>query len=134
MRIYNYLFYKSYQMAVRSRNFDDMPVLGALGFVGLCLMFNLFTIALVLEGFEVIKLTLEKEYKFPFALALVLLLLLYYLFNGRYRIIIKKYEKREQEKGIGLHPILIIITYYGISTGLMFLAALFKNGDWIFSK
>ncbi len=30
MKIYNYLFYKSYQMGERSKNFEGMPILGGI--------------------------------------------------------------------------------------------------------
>ncbi len=134
MKIYNYLFYKSYQLAIKSRNFDDMPVLGGIIFLVLCLMLNLFTIMLTLEGFELAEFTLDKQYKYLFSLALVLILLLYYLQGNRYKRIIEHYYKMENTKGDGLHPILVIAFYYISSFGLLLLAGLFKNGDWIFSK
>ena len=134
MRIYNYLFYKSYQLAIKSRNFDEMPVLGGITFLGLCLMFNFFTIVLTLEGFGLAEFTFDKKYKFLFALALVLIILFYYHQGDRYKRIIEHYNKIETRKGIGLHPILVIALYYLSSFGLLLLAGLFKNGDWIFSK
>jgi hypothetical protein len=134
MKVYNYLFYKSYQLAVRSKNFEDMPALGGIIFVVACIMFNIFTISLALEGFGFSHISFKKEYKYPFALMLVLVILMYYLLNGRYKKIIKKYEDRERELGIGIHPIFVIFAYYGISFGLMLLAGLFKNGDWIFTS
>jgi hypothetical protein len=133
MGVYNYLFYKSYQLAVRSKNFDDMPVLGGIIFVVACIMFNIFTVVLVLEGLGVSDISFKKEYKYPFALVMVLVVLMYYLLNGRYKNIIKKYEDRERELGKGIHPIFVIIVYYVVSFGLGMLAAMFKNGDWIFS-
>lgn len=133
MRVYNYLFYKSYQLAVRSKNFDDMPALGGIIFVVACVMFNIFTISLVLEGLGVIDISFKKEYQYSFTLVLVLLILMYYLLNGRYKNIVKEYENRERALGKGIHPIFVIIVYYIISFGLLLLAGLFKNGDWIFS-
>ncbi|WP_209332464.1 hypothetical protein [Lunatimonas salinarum] len=111
-----------------------MPVLGGIIFVVACIMFNIFTVSLVLEGFGVSDISFKKEYKYPFALVLVLLILMYFLLNGRYKNIIKEYEDREIKLGKGIHPIFVIILYYGISFGLMLLAGLFKNGDWIFSQ
>ena len=99
MSVYNYLFYKSYQLAVRSKNFDDMPVLGAIIFVVACVMFNIFTISLILEGLGVIDISFKKEYKFPFSIVLVLIILMYYRHKDRYNNIIKKYENRERELG-----------------------------------
>jgi len=95
MKIYNYLFYKSYQLAIKSRNFDDMPVLGGIIFLVLCLMFNLFTIMLTLEGFGLIDINLDEKYKYLFSLALMLTVLFYYLQGNRYERIIEHYHKME---------------------------------------
>jgi uncharacterized protein YacL len=134
MKVYNYLFFKGYQLAVRSRNFDDMPVLGAIVFVVLCIMFNIFTVFFLLEGLGWTDVSFEKKYKLPFVLGLVIVILLYYLFKKRYIKILEKYEQQERVHGIGLHPVLVFIMYYGISFGLMLLAGLYKNGDWIFGR
>jgi NADH:ubiquinone oxidoreductase subunit 6 (subunit J) len=133
MKVYDFLFYKSYKLAIRSKNFDDMPALGGVIFVVACLMFNIFTVFLVLEGFEIIKVSFEKKYKYPLVFSLVILILIYYLFKDNYKRIIKKYEDREKEANNITHPIFVIIGYYVISFCLMLLAGLFKNGDWIFS-
>jgi hypothetical protein len=133
MRVYNYLFYKSYQLAVWSKNFEDIPVLGGIIYVVPCIMFNIFTVSLVLEGFGLSYINFKKEYKYPFTLVLVLVIFMYYHFNGRYKNILKEYEDREKVLGKGIHPIFVIIAYYGISFGLLLIAGLFKNGDWIFS-
>ncbi|MFN3998062.1 hypothetical protein [Algoriphagus sp.] len=110
-----------------------MPALGGIIFVVACVMFNIFTISLLLEGFGIIDISFKKEYKYPFALVLVLVILLYYLLNCRYKSIVQKYEGKERESGKGIHPVFVIVIYYGISFGLMLLAGLFKNKDWIFS-
>lgn len=133
MKIYNYLFYKSYILAKHSRNFDDMPVLGGIIFVVACVMFNTFTVVGLLGGNEIISVDLIEKYKFPFAFALVGIMLGYYLFKGRYKRIIEKYEQSKSGKP-QLHPIFVIIIYYGISFGLLLLAGLYKNQDWIFVR
>ncbi len=134
MRVYNYLFYKSYQLAVRSKNFDDMPALGGIIYVVACIMFNIFTISFVLKGFGISDISFRKEYKFAFGLVLVVVILMYYLYNGRYKKIIEKYESKERALGKSIHPIFVIIAYCGTSVGFMFLAGLFRHGLWIFSK
>jgi hypothetical protein len=134
MMIYNYLFFKGYQLAVRSRNFDDMPVLGAIIFVVSCVMFNIFTVFLLLEGSGWAEGSFKKEYKFSFSLGLTLTVLFYYLYQGRYKKVLERYEQKERARGIGVHPVLIFVIYYGISFGLMLLAGIYKNGDWIFNK
>jgi hypothetical protein len=74
----------------------------------------------------------KKEYKYIFTFSLLGFLLLYYLYNGRYKRIIEKFEQRK--KGKSIHPIIVIIIYFGISFGLLLLAGLYKNHDWIFAQ
>jgi hypothetical protein len=132
MRIYNFLFYYSYVLAQRSRNFDDIPALGGLIFVAACIMLNIFTIVGFIEGLGInTGIEFKKQYKYLFSLSLVGALLFYYMYNGRYKRIIEKF--RNNDSRINIHPIIVIILYYGISVFLMFLAATFKNHDWIFS-
>jgi len=134
MRIYNYLFYKTYVLALRSKNFDDIPALGGLIFVVLCVIFNIFTLAFLFEGLGIIDdVSFKKEYKYVFSLALVLLLLWYYMYKGRYKKIVSYYEQKNKGES-QLHPIIVIIIYYGISFGLGMLAAMYKNHDWIFAQ
>ena len=132
MIVYDYLFYKSYILAKRSRNFDDMPILGGIIFVIACVMFNIFAITQVLERVGIFDVEFQKKYKFPFALVLVGIILGYYLFKGRYKKIIEKYDQYKKRR-LQLHPIIVIIIYYGISFGLLLLAGLYKNRDWIFA-
>ena len=132
MKIYNYLFYKTYLLAQHSRNFDDIPALGGLIFVAACLMFNLFTIVGFIEGLGIdTGIEFKKQYKYLFSLSIVVVLLFYYMHKGRYKRIIEKF--RNNDSRINIHPIIVIILYYGISVFLMFLAATFKNHDWIFA-
>lgn len=132
MKIYNYLFYKTYLLTQRSKNFEDMPALGGLLFVAACLMFNIFTVFGLLDAWGVnTGIEYQKEYKFIFSVSLVVFLLLYYLYKGRYKRIIEKFEQKK--KGISMHPIIVIIVYYGISFGLLLFAGMYKNHDWIFN-
>ena len=121
-------------MAVRSGNFDDLPVLGAILFVGFGLMLNFFSIMFFLTGIDLLQVSFDTKYRFIFSLGLVLVLLAYYLYKDRYKAILSKYEKREQLQKKGIHPIIVFVLYYSISAGLLLLAGIFKNGDWIFSK
>ncbi|MFN6379727.1 MAG: hypothetical protein ACK4WD_10645 [Flavobacteriales bacterium] len=131
--IYDYLFFKSYQLGKRSRNFEDIPVLAGVIWVGACFMFNIYTIAMLAEalgysgGF-----VFEKKYKYIFSLGLVLLLIFYYSYKGRYKTIIERYEEKERMKGKGIHPVLVITFYYVASFLIGMLTAMFKNGDGVF--
>lgn len=132
MRIYNYLFYKTYILSQRSKNFDDVPVLGGLLFILPCMMFNIFTIFMLLSAWDIYTgIEFKKEYKYIFTFFLLIFLLLYYLYKGRYKRIVEKYKQKE--KGISIHPIIVIIVYYGVSFGLLLIAGMYKNHDWIFA-
>lgn len=133
--MYDYLFYKSYQLGKRSRNFEDIPVLAGVIWVGACFMFNIFTVLILLESLGYSRnFIFNKKYKFIFSLSLVLILIFNYSFRGRYKKILERYEEKERRKRKGFHPIIVIAFYYLVSFGLLLLAGLYKNGDWIFSK
>lgn len=134
MRIYNYLFYKSFVAAKKSKNFDDIPVLGGLMFLSLCVEFNIFTVFGFIEGLGLNSgIDSILKYKWIFAFGLLGLLLFYYSYKGRYKKIIKHYEDRK-DKMIQIPAAIVIIIYYLGSFGLLLLAALFKNRDWIFTN
>jgi hypothetical protein len=132
MGIYNYLFYKSFILYKKSKNFDDIPVLGGLVFLSICVLFNLSTLFIFLEGFGVnTGINLMIKHKYFVAFGLLGLLLFYYSYKGRYKRIIKHYE--DKKSAIKIHPVIVIIIYYVGSFGLLLLAGLFKNKDWIFA-
>jgi phosphatidylglycerophosphate synthase len=115
----------------RSKNFDDIPALGGMIFVTGCLMLNIFTVFLLLEGLGInTGIEFKKEYKYVFTLSLVASLLFYYSYKGRYKKIVESYEQKK--KGKQLHPVIVIIIYLASSFLLGMLAAMYKNHDWIF--
>lgn len=137
MWIYDCLYYNTYLLAQKSKNFDDIPVLGGMIYVTVCLMLNIFTISLFLDGLGVkTGIEFKNEYKFIFCSILVGSLLLYYLYKGRYKKIVERYEEKEKKKKRRhpiLHSIIVVIIYYGISVVLFFLAAFYRNHFWIFA-
>lgn len=85
-----------------------MPALGGIIFVVVCLMFNIFAIAIFLEGTGIIEVyPFKKEYKYFFSFALVVMVLLYYLYKGRYKRIVDDYEQKIDGYS-QLHPIFVI--------------------------
>ena len=137
MRIYNYLFYKSYLVTKWSKNFEDTPVFGGIWFVIGCVMFNVFAVSLFLAGLGIdpgFEAIFSKEYKVLGSIAFVALVYFYYSYKGRWKRIIEYYEKKEEGRKFKLHPVIVIILYYGTSTFLIFLAGFFKNKDWIFAQ
>jgi hypothetical protein len=133
MRIYNYLFYKSFVLAEKSRNFEDIPVLGGLMFLSGIVMFNIFTVIGFLEVLEVnTGIDFKLQYKYPFGFGLFGLLLFYYSYKGRYKKIVAYYKEKENGKRT-LHPILVIISYILVSVMLLFLVGFYKHKIWFFA-
>ncbi len=133
MKIYNLLFYKGYQLAKKSRNFNDPPVLGTLLFIAPCVMFNIFTLIFLLQGLGWLdNWNLADKYGYIFSLFLVILLLAYYLYKGQYKRIIKSYENSESISINKIHPFIVFIFYYLVSFGLLLIAGMYKNNNWIF--
>jgi hypothetical protein len=134
MRIYDYLFYKTFVLAKRSGNFDDAPALGGIVFVIGCAMMNVFAIVMFLAGLGVnVGFAFEEKYKYPFSIGLVALIYFYYSHKGRYKRIVGRYEAKAGGRK-KIHPLIVAFLYVAASFGLLLLAGLFRNGDWIFAR
>jgi len=131
--MYNYLFYKSYQLAKRSKNFEDAPVLGGIWAVIPCFMFNIFTLMFLIDAFFQSDLShsigILKYYKYILAVVLVLSLLFYYRHKNRWKKIISKYETKEAQGRIKIHPIIVLVIAYVLSSAMLMLSGMYKNGD-----
>jgi len=134
--IYDYLFFKSYQLAKRSKNFDDAPVLGGIWGVIPCFMFTLFTVMFLIDGFFKSHLSNStafiKQFKYIFAGLLICALLLYFRRNQRWKKIIARYEDKEAKSRVRIHAIVVLVITYVFSFVLLLLAGMYKNGDGIF--
>ena len=140
MWIYNFLFYKTFLLAQKSRNFDDTPVLGGMLIVILCVMFNIFAILGFLDAIGFLKsiglkagITFTKPYRFLFAIALVGSLLFYYQYKGRYKKIIEHYEGKTGFI-MRLHPLIVMLIYVVSSFLLLLIVAAFKNHGRLIRK
>ncbi|MDR2909963.1 MAG: hypothetical protein LBV47_01145 [Bacteroidales bacterium] len=133
MKIYDYLFYKTYILAEKSRNFEGIPVLGGIIFVGFCVVMNVGAIVMLAEGFGInVDIDFGGWHKYPLGIGTTALLLFYYYHKGRYRKIIGRYEAKAAGRK-KIHPLIVIAIYYVSSFGLALLTGLFKNKDWIFA-
>jgi len=131
--IYDYLFFKSYQLAQKSKNFEDAPVLGGIWFGVLpCSMLNLFTIILLIDTCFQSSIGSNPIFtigKYFFAGIFLLIVLYYYRSGGRWKIIVARYEAKEKETGKRIHPAIVLIIAYIISFALGTLASMYKTGD-----
>jgi len=131
MKIYDLLFYATYKVMQKSGNFDDTPVLGGVIFVGLCLVFNIYTIYFILRGFDIINAYSSKGvYTFgniSFGVSILVFSILYYKRNNRYKKILSKYENKKL-----INSWLIIAIYYISVFAILHISALFMKKAWIF--
>ena len=126
--IYDHLFYFSYKVAERSRNFDDAPVFGGIVWVAIACALHLSTLVFLLEG-------IGYHTNLSFLSAASFFIYLYYRKNDRWKKIVEKYEKKKGlDKKARIHPLLVVLLYYFLSCLTLLVAALFRNGDWIFAN
>lgn len=132
--IYDYLFYKGYQLGKRSRNFQEMPLMAGVIWVSLCIMFNIFSVMMLIQTIFLRQgYIFSEQYNYVFSIGLLMMIIFYYLYKGRYRSIIERFIIKEAKSGKGLHPLIVIFIYYVSSFVLLLVTAMFKNGDGIFS-
>lgn len=91
MLLCNYLFYKGYELGIKTKSFEDIPVFGGILIVGIWIILNLESILLLLSHFFHISLLLINHYIGAFVT--VNALLVYYLYKGRGRKIVERYDQ-----------------------------------------
>lgn len=65
MKIYDNLFYHIYELALKSKSNKDMLMFITITVISLCVMFNVFSIFFLLEGFGVLdEKYFRKEHRF----------------------------------------------------------------------
>jgi len=136
--IYDYLFYKGHQLAKKSKNWEDTPMLFAIMIISWCIILNLGTLLFLIEGLN--KRNLEfggvisilNDYRYIFGGVVVLLIWLYYVYKGRWKRIVAKFEAKEEGRKNNIHPVIIVVAAYIVSFLLGMFAAMYKNGDGIF--
>lgn len=136
--IYDYLFYKGYQLAKKSKNWKDTPMLFAIIIISWCIILNLGTLLFLIEGWN--KRNLEfggiisilNDYRYIFGGVIVLLIWIYYAYKGKWKRIVASFEAKEEVRKNNIHPVIIVVTAYIISFLLGMFAAMYKNGDGIF--
>ena len=132
MKIYDLVFYASYRIMLKSKNFDDFPILGGVIFVSSCLVLNIGTILLLIERLLSVSIISFSQERYSFgkilsASIIVILPMIYYSWKGRYKKIVKYYDGKKM-----IPNWLIIIIYMTVSFLLLLLAGLFRNREWIF--
>lgn len=132
--MYDFIFYKSYQLAKKSKNWEDTPIMLGIMIVGSGFIFNIFTLKML---FDIIidKYIFNIDFgniKYLIAVVLCLLLLFYYTYKERWKVIVARYEAKENGKKV-MYPLFPILIYLIISLILIFLVGMYKHHYWIFS-
>lgn len=130
MNIYNLLFYSTYLLAKRSKNYQGMEVFGGIIFVVICLVFNFYSLIFLYEFVSNDSFfdKIHGFYRFLPTLLIAILVFLYYHYNDRYKKKLNKYEFKQIST---TKCILIVVVYYVISFLLMLLSGMLRNGDLI---
>lgn len=131
--IYNYLFVHSYILALRSKSNQDMPLFIPAMLVTMCFILNIFSITFFLEGLGILGPELYKVSKYIAGPLILGLIFFYYLYKKRYKRIFESYKARHDDPPPIWHSIMVVVLYYLVSVFIVFIAAFYRNKDWIFS-
>lgn len=134
MRIFNHLFFHTYELALNSESNRDMPMLITIPIITLCFMFNVGALIFILQGVHIITATnfFPKSGKIVGGLLFIGWIAGYYLYKNRYKAIHQTYKLKYNRPFNVWKSMLIVIAYYLVSFGGLLLAGLYKNHDWIF--
>src|SRR5690606_21202516 len=117
--MYNYLFYKSYKLGLRLKNWNDNPLLFAIGVVGFIAIMNIATITMITDKLITTNISesfsMINEYKYIVAIIILGMLIFYYRFNNRWRRIISGYEEKEQKNSKVIHPAIPVLIIFAAS-------------------
>lgn len=124
MKFYDFLFYAGYKQGIKSRNYDDIPILGGILSVSFCLMMNFITLLVVIHRLFGIKFfEFDKIGIIIFAIIWVALYY-YYNYKERHRRIIEKIErKKDYIRFYNMPYLLVIFMYIGIAISIFALFA-----------
>ena len=127
--LYKSPYLSTYSLALRSQQNRDYPWVVSMLIVFLCFMFNIQTIYFLIASMNGYEYFIESELLQIVILLLLSLILFYsYYINENY----KKISKKQKEQKIWFSIIVIGLHYFG-SLFILFIAAFYKNKDWIFS-
>jgi hypothetical protein len=131
--VYDYLFYKSYQLAKKLKDWEDTPVYFATIVVGVCAILNFASLLFLLEGLSgnnsrfIDIFSFAKRFKYIFASILMFLFWLFYSYNDRGEKICKKIELKEKIKNNPANPVIVIILAYVLSIVLINISSMYKH-------
>lgn len=126
MIIYGYLFYVGYKFGIKTKSFDDTPVLGGLAAVAIPSYLNVSVIWILLIYLDIVSaFEMTKLITIITALCFCGMLWTYYSYKGRYKRIVEKYDLKVRESNslfYRLPHIVVIFLYWIISGACIFIA------------
>lgn len=125
MIFYDFLFYASYNQGIKSRNYDDIPILGGITPVSFCLGLNFVTLLIIINRVFNIHFGFSKVGKVVFAVIWAASLYFYYSYKGRYKRIIDKYDKKKDFSQFYNMPYVLIIFLYMILAIILLLLVMY---------
>ena len=135
MILYDYLFYCSYKMGMRSNNFVGLPVLAGMMMVIPNVIIHVMTLDFIMCGLGVTwfaGIMKNKIFLGLFYSSILGLMYYYYSYKRRYEKIILKYDSRRNTVW-KKHPIIVYILCLFVSMVLLHLSAMFYHKEGLFS-
>ncbi len=125
---YKSLFTHAYHLAKRSSANREEPYYVVFMIIILSLIFNVGTFSFIVDGMFYKGFT---NYNLYITFAFGTLVLFLYLKNKRYNLLAKSFDQNKNKPKLW-QSIIYVAFRYLFDALVMFIAALYKNGDWIF--
>jgi hypothetical protein len=130
--MYNYLFYHTYYLALKSKSNKSDPYHISIMVVGLTLVLNLGTVSILLESIEILPFLFTDELMFVWLIFIIGGSYWYYLINKRHKKIYSKFVKKYPTTI--LKSIFILLLLYLFNIGLLILTSSYLNKTGVFSN
>ena len=126
MLLCNYLFVKGYQLGIKTRNYDDCPILGGIGVVAWWITCILGGASLLTSHFFHITL-MPRTNRYVYAVVLMVALTIFYAYKGRGHKLVERYEQK-RHPFYPLNPYIVVPIAFLLSLGfLMFAGELYNS-------
>lgn len=119
MLLCNYLFVKGYQLGIKTRNYDDCPVLGGIIIVGMWITYILGGTLLLISHF--FHISPSQINRYIYSIILLGGLGIYYSYKGRGHKLVERYEQK-QHPFYHLSPYIVVPVALLSSLGFLALA------------
>ncbi len=115
MRIYNYIFFKIYQIL---SVFDESPTFGTIIVMCWLFLFNTFTIVDLIIRNKLVSSLFNDYSTIPYTILIIIMHFLYFHHKERYAQIVEEYEK--ESKKLSIYGTLSVILYIVLSILVFF--------------